>query len=302
MIDLDAGGRQVLLRSGAAIDYDLLSLNVGSTLHPPSIAGATVLPLRPLSRLRSRWDTLLAGIAAEHPGAAIEITGVGGGAAGFESIVALHRRLADRPQLKATLCTTGDTLLPGLAAGAVRRATRALADRGIALRTGHVFDPTASRTAAAARQVVLWATGARPHPWQRETALATDPSGYFLVDRHLRSTSHPDVYASGDCAAWARPLPKAGVYAVRMGPVLVNNLRAALGDGRLRAYRPQRRHLVLLSTADRRAIGSRGAFSWSGAWVWRWKDWLDRRFLDRFATPGSPRHHAASSLSTEGSA
>ena len=287
MIDLDAVRRRIHLRSGTSIDYDVLSLDVGSTLHPPVIDDATVLPLRPLSQLRRRWDTLLAELASDRTQTPIAITGVGGGAAGFESIVALQRRLADRPHVRATLCTTGATILPGLARGAVRRATRVLAARGIALHTGRAF---AATSPGAARHVVLWATGARPHAWQQATALATDPDGYFLVDRHLRSTSHPDVYASGDCAAWARPLPKAGVYAVRMGPVLVRNLRAALGDGRPHVYRPQRRHLVLLSTADRSAIASRGGFSCSGAWVWRWKDWLDRRFLDRFATRDPLRH------------
>ena len=189
------------------------------------------------------------------------------------------------------MCTTSATLLPGLAPGAARRAADVLAARGIALRTGRGFDAASPGTEQGrrkqGRRIVLWATGARPHPWQRETALATDADGWFVVDRHLRSISHPDVYASGDCAAWARPLPKAGVYAVRMGPVLDRNLRAALGDGRPRAYRPQRRHLVLLSTADRRAIASRGRLAVAGAWVWRWKDWLDRRFLARFMARSS---------------
>ena len=85
MIDLDAVRRRVHLRSGTSIDYDVLSLDVGSTLHPPTVADATVLPLRPLSRLRQRWDALLVDLASDRTDAPITITGVGGGAAGFES-------------------------------------------------------------------------------------------------------------------------------------------------------------------------------------------------------------------------
>ncbi len=312
MIDLDATGRRVHLRGGGSIDYDILSLDVGSTLVPPDIDGATVLPLRPLSHLRSRWDALLADFDADRSDAAIAITGVGGGAAGFESILALQCRLqAQRGGVHATLWTSSDTILPGLARGAVRRATQVLADRGVALHVNRAFDPARTRRpdaegaadlvdpAPPTRHVVLWATGARPHAWQAHTALATDATGFFRVDRMLRSTSHADVFASGDCAAWERPLPKAGVYAVRMGPVLVRNLRAALGDGRPRAYRPQRRHLVLLSTADRRAIASRGGFSLSGAWVWRWKDLLDRRFLRRFVAHRSMPSTRPTSVRTE---
>ena len=280
MVGLDATRRQVQLRSGAPLPYDVLSLDVGSTLDPPSLADATVLPLRPLSQLRCRWDALLAGLATD-PLAAVEITVVGGGAAGFECVVALHARLRQRSNVRATLCTTGETLLPGLAPGAVRHAARVLAARGIALHTGRAFD--ASNLTKNARHVVVWAAGARPHAWQRTTGLAIDADGYFLVDRYLRSTSHPEVYASGDCAGWtSRPLPKAGVYAVRMGPVLTDNLRAALDQGRPRIHHPQRDHLVLLSTAHRQAIASKRSWSVAGSWVWRWKDWLDRRFIARF--------------------
>jgi selenide,water dikinase len=80
-----------------------------------------------------------------------------------------------------------------------------------------------------------------------------------------------------------RPLEKAGVFAVRMGPVLAENLRRSLLDQPLKAYRPQRRWLALISTGDRHAIASRGALFARGDWVWRWKDRIDRRFMERFS-------------------
>jgi selenide,water dikinase len=79
-----------------------------------------------------------------------------------------------------------------------------------------------------------------------------------------------------------RPLEKAGVFAVRMGPVLAENLRRSLLNQPLKAYRPQRRWLALISTGDRHAIASRGALFARGDWVWRWKDRIDRRFMERF--------------------
>ena len=39
---------------------------------------------------------------------------------------------------------------------------------------------------------------------------------------------------------------------------------------------------ALISTGDRHAIASRGAFYARGDLVWRWKDWIDRRFMRRF--------------------
>ncbi len=98
----------------------------------------------------------------------------------------------------------------------------------------------------------------------------------------MRSISHPEVFAVGDCAEWAPPLPKAGVYAVRMGPVLAHNLHATLGGRALRSYAPQPRFLALLATADGRAIASRGRWSAEGHCMWRLKDHIDRGFVRSF--------------------
>ncbi len=79
-----------------------------------------------------------------------------------------------------------------------------------------------------------------------------------------------------------RALPKSGVYAVRAGPVLADNIQRSLAARRLRPYRPQRHALYLVSTGERRAVGARNGFTFEGGWVWRWKDVIDHRFIRRF--------------------
>jgi NADH dehydrogenase FAD-containing subunit len=76
-----------------------------------------------------------------------------------------------------------------------------------------------------------------------------------------------------------------------MGPVLTHNLRAALTGAALQPYTPQSTFLSLLSTADGRAIASRGRFSLSGRWAWLWKDRIDRRFVRRFASDSTRPIH-----------
>jgi NADH dehydrogenase FAD-containing subunit len=53
--------------------------------------------------------------------------------------------------------------------------------------------------------------------------------GFFRVNNFLQSTSHPNIFAGGDCITMEsyadKPYPtKAGVYAVRAGPIIAENL------------------------------------------------------------------------------
>lgn len=282
---LDPSRQRVRLRAGELLDYDVLSLNVGSTLDPPATTGrAQVLSLRPLGALHRAWEALLADARYTRSGEALTVTAVGGGAGGVEALLAVLARLRALQPGRAVhgeLVTRSNRLLPGLAPASVRSAQAALAHAGVAVRLGSAWCEAAGQSS----DLLLWATGAQAHAWPRASGLAVSEHGFIRVDEHLRSVSHPKVFAVGDCAEWARPLPKAGVFAVRMGPVLSRNLRAALGVGRSAAFAPQQRFLALLSTADGRAIASWGRWSAQGRWVWRWKDHIDRAFLERFTNP-----------------
>ena len=283
LVALEAEPQRLKLRSGQVLQYDVLSLNVGSTLRPPPApSGTRMLALRPLAGLRQAWEATLMETALANAERVQYVTAVGGGAAGVEALLAALFRMRQRQPHRAVrgqLVSTGATLLPGMAQGAARRAHAALKGAGVSVQLGASFDSTERHLG----ELLLWATGAEAHAWQRACGLAVSAAGFIRVDACLRSLSHPQVHAVGDCAEWADPLPKAGVYAVRMGAVLSVNLRAALGDGAPAVFQPQRRFLSLLSTADGRAIASWGRWSANGRWVSRLKDRIDHAFLERFA-------------------
>ena len=75
------------------------------------------------------------------------------------------------------------------------------------------------------------------------------------------------------------------MYAVREGPVLDANLRARLAGRPLRRYRPQHDFLSLLNLGARHALAAKWGLVATGRWVWRWKDHIDRRFVERFRVP-----------------
>jgi selenide,water dikinase len=214
-----------------------------------------------------------------------------------ELLLAVEHRLrrdvaaagGDPAALRFTLLSGGADILPGFAAPMRARFRRLLEARGITIDTGARAIAVAAKAVLLddgrrlAADEILWTTQAAPADWLVEAGLACNAEGFLRVDGMLRAVGREDVFAAGDTIAFdPEPIPRSGVYAVRAGPVLADNLRAALSGRALRRYRPQREALYLLSTGPAHAIGIRNGLVFGGAWAWRWKDRIDRRFLRRY--------------------
>jgi len=139
--------------------------------------------------------------------------------------------------------------------------------------------------------VILWATGAAAPPLLATLGLPTDARGFLLTAETLQSTSGAPIFAVGDTGTIAGSrTAKAGVYAVRQGPVLWENIQRMLTGEPLRRYTPQQGFLKLVNTGDGRAIGEWKGLSFEGAWCWWLKDYIDGRFMDKFqSTDSHPR-------------
>jgi selenide,water dikinase len=310
-VGLDRAGRKVLCRIRPPVPYDVLSINIGSTPRMNHVAGADAhaVPVKPIHNFNGRWLALLERVR-RHAGET-RIAVVGAGAGGVELTLAMQYRLRnelraldrDPEELRLDLLEAGMEILPTHNA-AVRRAFDAvLAARGVTVhRNAQVTRVAAGRLDTSGGETIeadeiVWVTRAGGAEWLAGTGLALDGEGFIRVADTLQAVNDPQVFAAGDIAAMDNhPLEKAGVFAVRMGPPLAENLRRAVEGRRLVAYRPQRRFLSLISTGDRSAIASRGPLYLKGDWVWRWKDWIDRRFMAKFGelpamedeTPAAP--------------
>jgi pyridine nucleotide-disulfide oxidoreductase family protein len=278
-VSLDAAQRQIRLASGEVIDYDLLSIDTGSTPRIPDLPGADTCghPVKPIGQLLDSWHTARAARSAAV---------VGAGAAGVEIIMALHHR---QPRMRCTLIDRAPCLLDGLPVRLQRRVTAELERQRIEVvpdaRVSGI-DGDALRLEdgrSIPSQFTVWATGAAPPAWLRGSGLALDPRGFIATGPTLQSLSHPEVFAAGDVATIIdSPRPKSGVFAVRAGPPLAANLlRAARGDT-LQPWTPQTHALLLLACGRRHAIASRGGWALQGDWLWRWKDRIDQAFMRRF--------------------
>ncbi|GIX09356.1 selenide, water dikinase SelD [Elioraea sp.] len=298
VVGLDLARRHVLCRHRPPVPYDLLSINIGSRPNTGDVPGAEThaIPVKPIDGFLARFAALKARVLA---GRSRHVLLVGGGAGGVELLLSVERRLrrelaaagGDDAALRFTLVAGRNGLLPRFPAAFRRRFASVLAARRIAVHEG--MDVTAVEAGAVvlgeggtrlAADEILWTTEAAPARWLAETGLAVDARGFVRVDATLRAIGRKDVFAAGDTIAFdPAPIPRSGVHSVRAGPVLADNIRAVLTGGRLRRYRPQRDALSIVGTGEPHAIATRNGITVAGAWVWRWKDRIDRRFMRRFS-------------------
>lgn len=290
---LDRLNKRVLLAGKPPVDYDLVSFDVGiaPSLTPITGAAEHAIAVKPIGSFLKKIDDLIA--RCRRPDGPRRIVSIGGGAGGVELLLSLRTRLMaearsaaiDGDAFSFTLVSDGEILATHNRR--VRDAFRqAFAARGMVLREhAHARAVTIDTVSIGhseelAADVVLVTTDAAAPAWFRGTGLALDGKGFLAVGPTLQSTNDADVFAAGDCAAlMASPREKAGVYAVRAGPPLADNLhRRARGVGP-EVWYPQRRHLALISTGERYAVASRGFFKAEGAFVWTVKDWIDRRWM-----------------------
>jgi NADH dehydrogenase FAD-containing subunit len=284
-VAINPAARAVTTASGRVIPFDIASIDTGGEGRAAELLGddPRLIDVRPISGLVDRL--------AVQPDLR-QVVVAGGGAGGVELAFALRNRAGVRARPDVTLVTGGGGLLPGFAPAVRRRVATALARQGIAL---HCADARLEGGAIMADGVslepadaIIAALGSAAPGWVRDSGLAVNAAGFIAVGPDQESTSHPHIFAAGDVAARTdRPLAHSGVHAVFAGPVLAANLRAAAaGQPPRQAYHPRWNNLYLMNTGDGRAIASYGPLAAEGRWVLRLKQWIDKRWIAKYAALG----------------
>ena len=290
---IDHDAQRLLFSDRAPVRFDVLSIGIGSvpTFEGVEVADASrVLAIKPMQTLLARLDARLRADAAAQGSQPVRVVIVGGGAGGVEVALCLPNRvqavLGAGTTCAVTIITGDERLVPGSLDGTARRVAATAAHRGIGVVTGRRITRidgsqlTLDDGASVDADVIVWATGAAPPPLLASLGLPTDDRGFLRTTRALQSTSGAPIFIVGDTGAIdGAATSKAGVYAVRQGPVLWDNVQRLLAGRTLRRYTPQRGFLKLLNTGNGRAIGEWKGVSFEGGWAWRLKDTIDRRFM-----------------------
>lgn len=294
---IDRDRKRVICRGRPDVPYDILSVNIGSSPRVDDVEGAAEhsVPVKPITGFNQRWLALLSRIE-NHEGP-LTVAVVGAGAGGVELTLAMQFRLRnelkqrgkDPEQLHFHLIDAASDILPTHNPRVRSVFQRVLQARGVKVHLGSPVQKVrqglllTESGATLQADEVLWVTRAGGPEWLKDTGLALDDGLFLRVRDTLQSENDDNIFAAGDIAnVTNHPREKAGVFAVRQGRPLADNLkRLALGKAP-RAFRPQENWLALISTGDKYAVASRGNFQLDGALIWRWKDWIDRRFMRKF--------------------
>jgi len=289
---LDVEGRLLKIEDRPPIRYDVLSIGIGSRpIVPPG--SALGLTIKPMQTFLSRLEHKLRECQAHAEGRPLRIAIVGGGAAGVEITFCLPRfveqTIGNSSAVEFCIVENGSELLAGMPSRTRSLAMQELSKRNVEIMldsrvesltdTSIVFESRDERAA----DLVIWATSATAQDSLASFDLPVDDRGFLLTSDTLQSIGSKAVFVVGDSGTiQGSNLAKAGVYAVRQGPILFENMGRFLRGESLKSWRPQKQFLTLLNSGDGRAIATYGGWSAHAKWCWRLKDWIDSRFMDKY--------------------
>ena len=297
-VRIDPLNKTIICKGRPPVPYDVLSINIGSTPRIGNIPGAAdfAVAVKPINRFVDRWQKLLDRVIA-HPGSH-KVCVVGAGAAGVELLLAIQFRLQNElaglgrssEDLICHLVSKSEHIMPAFPSAVAKRFDSILDERGVQVHRGVEASGAEEGVLILSNgdrlevDETLFVTAAGAAPWLAESGLEVDQHGFVKVEDTLQVLSQPDIFAAGDVAAVVNhPRPKAGVFAVRQGKALTDNLRRVLLKKQPKPFSPQSSILALISSGDKYAVASKGVFTFAGKALWTWKDWIDRRFMEKFS-------------------
>jgi len=318
--DIDVNRKVVTTEGNRRIPFDALSIDIGSTsrgLEDVTGAKENTIPTRPISELVRRFDVATIALKENKNNPSVNVIVVGGGAAGIElsmGVMGRWKPIVGESSISVTVVNSYDQIFSEETTVNRNAILQRLEERGIGVINNAIVSQVdkESLLLESGERIgfthCVWATGAVCHSELsssfRDHGLAVSETGWIRVNERFQSVSHPYVFAAGDCCTMELPKggrtpPKAGVYAVRAGPVLIENLTRFVDryyndefeiydSSYLKSYDPQQDFMKLLACGDGKALGFRFGIPIYGKWVFELKDAIDRSFLDLFKRENLP--------------
>ncbi len=305
---VDHSQQKILFRDRPALSWDFLSIGIGSrpSIKGVEVSGDSLIAAKPMQTLLQRLDRRIKEVVTQNNNAhndqtvsSVDVAVVGGGIGSIEIAFCLQRRMDQRDNEEVNCQIRLVSGRSGVGAGLLpttrEKVSQLLRDKGISASSGHRVTKVTEKHLVLDNgdkidaDVVIWATDAMPPELLSQVDVAKDAKGFLLTKPTLQTVSSDRIFAVGDTGTMAAsPTDKAGVFAVRQGPVLWENLKRAVKQTALKEYVPQSGYLKLINTADGKSIAEYLGRTFYGSWCWFLKDRIDTKFMAMYTAYDPP--------------
>jgi NADH dehydrogenase FAD-containing subunit len=289
---INCQSRLLHLASGQEIDFDVVSLNTGSSIPLNSVTVKNyenVFPVKPIDNLLKAQKAILELVRGKEP----RILVTGGGPAGLEIAGNTWKLIHDQGKEAHITLLAGKRLMANFPGKVRRLALKSFQARKIGVIEGthlSTLEPGYAVLDDGRKlpyDVTLLALGVKPSTLFSDSGMPTGPDGGMLVSEYLHAVDYPNIFGGGDCISFqSRPLDKVGVYAVHQNPVLFHNLLASLEGQDFISFHPQSDYLLIFNLGDGRGIFRRKNWVWNGRLAFILKNYIDRKFMRKFQISG----------------
>ena len=284
---IDRKKSQLICNTGRIVNYDLLSINIGSS-SIPLINGFKEFgcSVRPLAAFQERWEKFLQSVNVKSPPV---ICIIGGGLASIELSFAMDIRLKKTgiERFKIKIFERGKAF--GKLSSNQQRYLKSKAKlRKIEIIENAIIKEVLSNGLMQKSgkfvhaDFVVSCIGPNPNDLFKRSKIE-NKDGYGSVDKTLRVIGFENAFAVGDCANFpSQVVDKSGVYAVRQAPILYKNILKLSRSEELVQFKPQSDYLKLIVYDSTSAIFLRNGLAFSAKWVWSLKNFIDKKFIKNF--------------------
>ncbi|MEI8026719.1 MAG: selenide, water dikinase SelD [Pseudomonadota bacterium] len=276
---LDLVRKQVNLNATGKLEFDILSLNIGSTPYSLPDFSQRLTPIKPIQHFLQVFDQIV--MRTEIQSLAV----VGAGASGVELALNLSVRL---PQARVTLIHASSKILESFPDSVRDILLKELALRSIELKLNTTVLSEKNGTLFASGMErefdhIFWTTSPKAPDWIKDSGLSVDRRGFVEILPSMQSSSHSYVFAAGDVSSLKNyNLAKSGVYAVRSARFLLANIKAYIQNRPQKQWKPNLTPLALIGINGKSAVAAKGSFGFRANFLWQIKDRIDRRFMAQF--------------------
>lgn len=284
VIKTNPNKKELILKNSQNINYDIISFNTGSIINPLNITDSeNVFNVKPIYELIKLKECLFQFSFKDK----INICIAGAGPAGIEISCAIDYFLRKRGiKNYKIILVSGNSFLRGFSKSSCKKVKKILISKNIEISDSIIEKIHKNRVYTDKKDfysdIIVCASGIKISDIFKESGIGGFDDG-LLVGKTLNSPYYPYIFGGGDCISFKdKRLNKVGVYAVRQGPVLMQNLYSHALRKDLISFNPQEKYLKILNLGCRSGLLEKNNFSFYGKPAFFIKNFIDKKFMKKY--------------------